>query len=178
MKASRKISVPFTGLKEGWHEFDFEIGSRFFEALDYSEINTGEIHCHVDLNKKEAFLELETSLTGYVNIACDRCLGEYPENIDFSGHLIVKFGEDDLEDSDELMFIKESESEVVLNHYIYESICLSLPVKRVHPDGDEGPSCDPEMLNKLNEHLVDDEKEEETDPRWDKLKDLLKNDKN
>ena len=56
--------------------------------------------------------------------------------------------------------------------HIYEYIQLALPIKRVHTDDSEGNStCDPEMLKKLNEFIV--EEENNTDPRWDELRKLI-----
>ena len=47
----------------------------------------------------------------------------------------------------------------------------------MHPDDEFGNiTCNPEMLEKLEEHMIEqDSNEEISDPRWDKLKDLLKN---
>jgi hypothetical protein len=55
-------------------------------------------------------------------------------------------------------------------------IVLSIPQKRVHPGVKEG-TLQTEAFKKLNELQVKDieevKKEEEIDPRWDKLKQLL-----
>ena len=49
---------------------------------------------------------------------------------------------------------------------------LALPIKRVHPDDKNGKStCDPVMLKKLEELIIDEETD--TDPRWDELKKLM-----
>ena len=59
-----------------------------------------------------------------------------------------------------------------LKQHFYEFIYLALPIKRVHPDDKSGNStCDPDMLKKLNEHIV--EEEPDNDPRWDELKKLM-----
>jgi len=58
-----------------------------------------------------------------------------------------------------------------LSQFFYEYIHLALPIKRVHPDDKEGRStCDPEMIKKLQEHVIEDKNS--TDPRWDGLKKL------
>ena len=54
---------------------------------------------------------------------------------------MIKFGDE--QDQDEGMIIlKRGESEVNMSHYIYESIILSLPIRRVHPEVKGKPSCD------------------------------------
>jgi uncharacterized metal-binding protein YceD (DUF177 family) len=55
---------------------------------------------------------------------------------------------------------------------------LSIPYHKVHPKNAKGEyACDPEMVEKLNQYLIDnkekDKSNNETDPRWDQLKDLL-----
>jgi uncharacterized metal-binding protein YceD (DUF177 family) len=50
---------------------------------------------------------------------------------------------------------------------------LALPVRRVHPDLDNGKSgCNTRMMEKLEKHIVSGETER-TDPRWDELKKLM-----
>jgi uncharacterized protein len=60
-----------------------------------------------------------------------------------------------------------------LRQQIYEFIMLALPIKRVHPADKKGKStCDPVMLKKLEELIIE---EKENDPRWDELKKLMNN---
>lgn len=40
------------------------------------------------------------------------------------------------------MWVSPEEEDIDLTQYIYESIILSLPYRRVHPDGE----CDPDMM--------------------------------
>ena len=65
----------------------------------------------------------------------------------------------------------------MLYEVITEFICISLPIRQVHPEDENGNlTCNPEMLMKLDEYLVEeDEDEEEIDPRWDDLNKLLGN---
>jgi uncharacterized metal-binding protein YceD (DUF177 family) len=69
------------------------------------------------------------------------------------------------------------EFEIDIAQYIYEMIVLSVPLRRVHPGIKDG-SLKTEALTKLNELTVKEQKkehkeEENIDPRWDKLKQLL-----
>jgi uncharacterized metal-binding protein YceD (DUF177 family) len=53
---------------------------------------------------------------------------------------------------------------------------MTIPIRRVHPLDKNGKiGCNPEMIKKLNELLIDEEKEDNTDPRWDELKKLMNN---
>ena len=77
------------------------------------------------------------------------------------------------------MLFRSSETELNVAQYIYESICLSLPYQRVHPDDGEGHStCDPDMLSRFR--IVSEEEfgrlcsEAEADGNspWEKLKEI------
>ena len=51
--------------------------------------------------------------------------------------------------SDEVILLDGSSSEIDLGQIIYDYVNLSLPIKKVHPDGE----CDPEMMEKLKDIL-------------------------
>jgi uncharacterized metal-binding protein YceD (DUF177 family) len=88
--------------------------------------------------------------------------------------LLVKFGKT-IEDIDpDILYLPVGENELDLQQHVYEFILLALPIRRVHPnDADGNSTCDPEMLKKLDELIVDEDLEE--DPRWDELKKLMNN---
>jgi uncharacterized metal-binding protein YceD (DUF177 family) len=90
--------------------------------------------------------------------------------------LLVKTGKSISEDDPDVLSLSSDEHELDLMQHFYEFIHLALPIKRVHPDDKNGRStCNPEMLKKLNELLVEDEEEKHNDPRWDDLKKLMNN---
>jgi uncharacterized metal-binding protein YceD (DUF177 family) len=91
--------------------------------------------------------------------------------------LVVQFGEEFNNDNDELLILPHGEHQIDLAQYIYEMIVLSVPQKRVHPGVKDG-TLQTEALQKLNELQVKEikekaKKEDNIDPRWDKLKQLL-----
>ena len=135
-------SIPYKGLKNGVHEFDFQVDDALFEAYDRVEIKGGNCSAHVVMKRSETMLELAVTIEGEVICECDRCLEDCPIEVDYEGELLVKFS-DEIDDYDgEVMWISPSESSLDLTQYIYESIVLSLPYRRVHEEG----GCNPEML--------------------------------
>jgi uncharacterized metal-binding protein YceD (DUF177 family) len=88
--------------------------------------------------------------------------------------LLVRFGKN-WDDSDpDILTIPADEKDLDISQYLYEFIHLALPIKRIHPDNKIGESsCNPDMLGKINEHIVNNEIE--NDPRWDELKKLVNN---
>jgi uncharacterized protein len=168
-----RIILPFKGLKDGLHDFKFNVTNAFFSELDYSEIKEGSIAVNVTMNKKPQHLELEIILEGLVNVMCDRCLGYFNMQVEYDSSLIVKFSKEEGDSEEDFIFLSPEEFEVDLTHYIYESICLSLPYQRVHPDDKRGRStCDKDMLKKLKQLSMNVQEADDTDPRWEKLKKL------
>lgn len=174
---AKKIIIPFKGLKEGVHHFNFEIGSDFLSSFENGEVQEGDVGLKVELTKRVQLLVIECTLAGNVTVACDRCLEEFNLDINFNGKLYVKFGEEKYDNEDDIIVISPNDHEVDLSHYIYECIHLSLPYKRIHPDKENGESgCNKDMINKLNEHKVEEDKEnDQTDPRWEQLKKIITN---
>ena len=166
--------IPFHGLKEGVHHFDYKIDRKFFESFEYAEINNGNVNVVVELTRQERMLIFDFNITGYVEVACDRCLGEFNQAIAGTEKLIVKFGEIWEEESDNVLLIPEGEYQFDISKYIYEYIMLLLPMKRIHPDDENGDTtCEMDMVNRLGYHP----ESSETDPRWDVLL-KLKNENN
>jgi uncharacterized metal-binding protein YceD (DUF177 family) len=164
--------VGISGLKEGRHTFDFELDNKFFENFEESEIREGSLVAIVELEKRSSHMDLFIRISGEVEVSCDRCLGNFMYPLDCTNRLLVKFGKKIGEEDPDIISVPADEHELDLQQHFYEYVCLALPIKRVHPDDKNGFStCDPEMIKKLNELIVDEESE--GDPRWDELKKLM-----
>ncbi len=167
----KQFVIPFRGLKLGEHHFDFEIDDKFFDATETVDIEHGQVHVDVDLTRQERMLILECGIAGRVELKCDRCLEPYDQPVSGRERLIVKFGEDWDEESDEVIIIPESEYQIDISQYLYEFINLLIPMQHIHPDDENGNStCDPDMIARLGQHS----NEQASDPRWDALKKLKK----
>ena len=147
MEQIRLYTIAYKGLKNGSYDFDFQVDDSLFEAYDRVEIKSGSCQAHVELKRSETMLELAINISGEVICECDRCLEDCPIEVDYSGELVVKFS-DEIDDYDgDVMWISPSEDMLDLTQYIYESIVLSLPYRRVHEEG----GCNPEMLAAFTE---------------------------
>lgn len=178
MQALKDYIIKFVGLSVGQHEYEFNVNDKFFEHLEYSEIKRGNIQVKIKLLKQAVMMALEFEISGTVKANCDLCTGEFDLPINGNFKLIIKVGGNDTGDEDDdIITIAANEHELDLSQYIYEYIALSLPIKRVHPTNKKGQStCDKEVLKKLENFIVEDEKEEEAiDPRWEQLKNIKLN---
>lgn len=107
----------------------------------------------LELEKSNTMLAFHFRFRGEVGLACDRCLENYMQGLDFDKHLLVKFGESYVEQSDEILIIPATESHVDVSQFVYEFIHLGLPVRHVHPDQADGrPGCNREVLEKLSQY--------------------------
>ena len=154
------FSIPFKGLKQGKHELEMEITNRFFSDFEESEIAKGNLVANIILEKTSTFLKLDIHILGEVEVTCDRCLEQFNIKVDTNGTLYVKFSEREANESedDDIIFLLPSESELDIKQPLFDWICLSLPVRRVHPNDKKGkPLCNPEMLKRLEELIVTEE---------------------
>jgi uncharacterized protein len=168
------FTIPIGGLKEGRYTYDFDIDSKFFNGLEESEVNEGELKGLVEVEKRSSHIDLTIRINGLVSISCDRCLGIFSHPVDCENRLLVKLGKIHEENDPDIITVPVDENELDLRQYFFEYILLALPIQRVHPENSKGESaCDPDMIAKLREHIVADEPG--TDPRWDELKKLIDN---
>jgi uncharacterized protein len=176
----KKYEIAFKGLKEGKHQYEFDIDDKFFDEFENSEVKKGSVKAEVILNKQSTLMSLQMTVKGDVELLCDRCLENYIQEVENKSDMYIKFGSEAEEMSDEVIVITSDQNQLNVAQYLYELVILGLPIKHVHPDDEDGnTTCDPEMIEKLNEYLVDDikseEEEEPVDERWSELKKLLDN---
>lgn len=175
MKDLKHFNIPFVGLKEGDHLFEYQIDNTFFEAFQFDEFFDANVNVAIHLKKKTTLLELEFSVKGTVNVACDVTSEPFDQEVKGTLPLVVKFGPEFNDENEDILILPYEEYQVNTAQYIYELIVLSVPQKRVHPKVLDG-TMESEALKRLEELEINEHKpveEEATDPRWDKLKDLL-----
>ena len=177
MKDLKEFTIPFRGLKLGKHQFEFELNNAFFEHFEYDEFNNASIKLNVQLEKMSTLMEFTLNFNGYVNVACDLTNEPYNQEISGTYQFVVKFGEEENDDNEDLLILPHGSYEVNIQQYIYETVVLAVPLRRIHPGVADG-SLKSDILEKLEELSPEaskeqEEEEENTDPRWDTLKKLL-----
>lgn len=174
MKELKQFDIPFTGLKEGEHQFEYDINQEFFDFFEYDEVQDSNVRVTITLIKKATVLELLFVCKGWVKVACDVINEPYNQPINTNLKLVVKFGETYDNENEDILIIPHNEFKINVSQYIYEAIVLAIPLKKEHP-GIANGTIKSEILEKLEELKINSKKnKQETDPRWDKLKDILK----
>lgn len=145
MERPTAYTIAFKGLKNGEHTFCFPIEGALFAAFDNAEIRDGAGEARVVLHRSERQLVCDVRIDARVTVPCDRCLEDCTLPVAYEGRLVVKFSEAGGEYDGEVLWLYPGDTEVDMAQYVYESIVLSLPYRRVHPDG----GCDPAMLERF-----------------------------
>ena len=169
VKVLDEFNIPFSGLKQGFHSFDFEVNNKFFACFENSEISDGKLKAEIEMERKSVLLLLDIKIHGTVIVMCDRCGDDFEMPLEGNQSLVVKLGNDEGEADEDIIYLSHKDSEINVAHMIYETIILALPYHRKHPDG----KCNAEALKKIKLFSSEEiEKPETIDPRWDALKQL------
>lgn len=170
MKSLRNFSIPFTGLKLGKHQFEYIINDAFFNEFEYSLVKKADLNCQVELERQETMIILNFQITGTIDANCDRCLAQYPQQVDIREQQVAKFSEEEIGEDEEIIVLTKNDHEINIAGLIYEYINVALPFITVCDNEGKTPFCDKEMLDSLNKLSANTEQSEQADPRWDALK--------
>ena len=171
--------------------YEYVLDNDFFISIDAPEVQKGKLHVDLTVKKSMGVFVLTFHTEGAVVVPCDRCLDDMELPISSSDKLMVKFGHEYAEEGDNLIVIPEEEGEINVAWFMYEFVALSIPMKHVHAPG----KCNKAVTSKLNKHLktnanedsddtfdtggddivIEEEVEEQIDPRWNELKKILDN---
>lgn len=179
MKDLKEFDISFIGLKDGNHQFEYKIEKEFFDFFNYDEFYNSDVRVVLSFLKKPTMFELDFDCSGWVEVNCDVTGELFKQPIESKMDLIVKFGSEYNDENEEILIIPHSDFKLNVAQYIYETIVLTVPIKRVHPGVNDG-TLHSDVLEKLKELEVkieeveqEENTEKEIDPRWDKLKNIL-----
>ncbi|OCA78617.1 DNA-binding protein [Chryseobacterium contaminans] len=175
MDKLRNYDISFSGLKNGKHEFKFEIDKTFFQLFDTEqEFTNPRIEVNVLLDKHTTFLEFEIKIKGLVELVCDITNEDFDYPIENEIKILVNFGEEYDDSNEDVITIPTGEHAFNVAHLIYENVMLSIPMKKISPNvSDE----DIKILDQFSPKNIEEaeEEEHESDPRWDALRKLRDN---
>lgn len=177
MKKNRYIYIQISGLTNDVHEFDFELDKGFFDLFE-SNLEVNEtFQVKVLLKKATNMITADLNISGMVDLVCDRCLENYQYPLKATETIFFKYGETHKELSENLFVIPAEQEALDLNQHVYDSIMLSIPMKKLHPRFLENESNDEEENTFIYSSKTDAEIEEEPqpDPRWAQLRKFISN---
>jgi len=170
MDKLRNYDVSFSGLKNGKHEFKYEIDKEFFQLFDTEqEFTNPRIAVDVLLDKHTTFLEFEIKIHGLVELVCDVTNENFDHPIENQIRVLVKFGEEYDDSEEDVITIPSTDHAFNIAQLMYENVMLSIPMKKISPNVSDK---DLEILEKFSPKETEEEEEHKGDPRWDALKKL------
>ena len=159
------------GLSQRAHQFDFEFGDEFFEHYGKSLLESGQFIAIVTLDKRETLIESHFKIKGVAKLICDRSLEPFDYPMDIDRMIMFKYGEEEKELSEEIVLITRNQQSLDLGQYMYELICVTIPMKRLHPKF-QSDDLEESEIQLVYSSPVDEKDEDAIDPRWEKLKKL------
>ena len=148
--------IPLNGLPQGRSLSRTFVDRKFFESFENAEILDASLDISIETEKSGQYIGIDCRMSGNVTVACDRCLEPLVIPVDTVARLSVKFGsgtadEADMTDSGrEIVRVPSDEAELDMAQVIYDYVCLSLPMRRTHPDGE----CNESVMKYLEHENV------------------------
>lgn len=112
--------IELRNLPSGTTRFEWAAGREFFEAFGNPDILDAELRVTALVSNHGLTLGVKAALAGSVTVPCDRCL-------------------DDLQLPVEVSFEESyapAGNELDLSQDVYDYVVTSLPMQRVHPEGE------------------------------------------
>ena len=139
--------IPLNGWAAGERKFRFHADTEFFHKFDNIEILDADVNAEIRVTKEgmqkvEAVLHLQ----GTVTVPCNRCLEPVVIPVEANPSEVLAPGEEEV-DWD-------------LSQAVYDYVCLSLPLQRVHPEGE----CNPDTVRFLSRRERGDEEAASNSP--------------
>lgn len=164
----KQFSIPFKGMLDGLHEYEFELGEEFFNHFKESPIGKAQIQARLLADKQANLMTVDLHIKGSMLTGCDRCLADIQLDLKADHQLVLKKSEGESDDP-ELYYIHPDASEWNIAELLYEYSCLSIPlVKEINCQKMNNPPCNQEILKRIQkeENILDE------NPVWDELKRL------
>lgn len=165
----KEFQINIHRLINGSHDFDFKIFPDFFKNFSNSVIEKGQGHVQVTLDKSETMMVLHMNMDVTVELICDISLDKYDFPVQVEQDLMIKFGEENREISEEMIQIDRDAQHINIADVVYEYLSINIPMKKVHPK--LANQDRPDLIYASSE---EDHQEDPIDPRWEALKKLKK----
>ena len=171
MKELREFSVHLANLKQPVYQFVYEIDDAFFDAFESTLVQSGKLNVRVEMNNLAHSLDFKFQIEGHIKLTCDVSLEDFDYPIKTDNHLIIKFGQEEKDISEEIIVIPEDSGTFNLASYIYEFIGIEVPYKKVHP---KYVTDDEEATLRYGTESIENTPSEDQniDPRWAALKNI------
>lgn len=151
-----QFQLPVKGLKDGLHNYEFDIDSEFFKEFEESPIQNANVVVEMIFDKSPDMFVLDFHIKGKIQTDCDRCLSPINLPIESKNQLLIKLTQEETQNEADIVFVDSAISILDVSEYIYDFIILSVPLKKVYDCLSENPRpCNLKMLEYLNQNQTD-----------------------
>lgn len=168
----KAFDIEFVKLKNGDHEFEFELTEDFFKHFE-SSLTPNNLNVKLLFTKNTNTFSLFFEIQGEINTSCDRCLDDISIPVNNESTIMVKITEKEMEDQDDIIYLSPFDYKINVAQPIYDFVLLSIPIKITCEDNIEQKDCNVNFTNKitkvidvdlhqdseLDEELTEDEEE-------------------
>ncbi|MBI1223246.1 MAG: hypothetical protein GC180_11630 [Bacteroidetes bacterium] len=175
MKAFEEDGIDLLKLDQGINHLNWHLDTGFFSAFGGSLIEKGKIDAELSLERADRLFRGVLQIKGEVISTCDNCLEEIPISIGRSLEFVVKLADIPTEDDidREIYYVVNSDPRFYISQHIYDLVHMALPLRKTCENPGNTNYCNKTVLEKLNTEDNEQSEGGDTDPRWDKLKDLF-----
>ncbi len=155
MQSENLLNINLAHVAEAAKRLDIELTDRFFADLEQEEISGGDIHAEIFVRATAGDIyNVQVKVKGDVIVACDRCLDPLQIEVEASDTLKVKDADPEDCDADNMLYLEANNPCYDFSWQVYEIIETSLPMQRVHPEGE----CNKDMVSYI---LTDDNEDDD-----------------
>lgn len=176
----REYDIAFVGLKQGIHEYQYQVTDKFFEAYQEQDFHNCRANIKLTLDKQNGFMLLKFEIGGTLEITCDRCGSTVlPMNLWDEFNLVVKLAEEpeqmnEQEEDPDVYYIGRGESHLHIADWMYEFVNLAIPMQRMCSEEKMGSQfCNKDVLEMLKKGETGHSQSE--NPIWKGLEKIKKN---
>lgn len=169
-KAFRAFEISIFNLSNKVHEYRFPIDETLFGLFEQTIAERTEGTCDVTLNRSETMMTVHFNIKAKVELICDISVKPFWHDIAVEKDIMVKFGDEEAELSEDVIVIHWDTQFFNVAEYIYQFLLLSIPMKRIHPDIEDEER--PDMVYSSGEQEQEESEDQAIDPRWAALKNL------
>ena len=141
--------IALDGWAAGERKFRFKAGLEFFQMFDNQEILDACVDVQALVLKDGHRLHVQTEIAGTVTVQCDRCLEDLVLEVRANPSFVAEEGAEEgavTEDGTEVIPLDREREQLDLSQAVYDYVCISLPLHKVHPEGE----CNSEALRFLD----------------------------
>ncbi|MFY0654311.1 MAG: DUF177 domain-containing protein [Cyclobacteriaceae bacterium] len=171
-QGERAYNIDIYGLRLGGHDFQFQFDNDLFDNEEERLVENGQGTCNVTLDKSETLINLWFEINGEVELMCDRSMELFMYPLTLKERLILKYGEEFDDSNDEVWIIPDGLQTLNIKRNILEFLNVAIPMKRLHPKFGDDDAEGMELVYTSEAEVEEQESTEETDPRWEALKNI------